>query len=307
MTHKSSARKIIVCVIAFTLLFLGVVGGQDNKPSTDPLVKFNMMVTDRTDRVVDDVRKEALQISDDVGPQAITYFAKDERPITCGFVVDASGSVRRMLAELIDSTKAVTTGLRENDEAFVARFVGRDNFRIKHEMTGDLESINDSIDDIYVEGGQTALHDAIDQALTYLEENSGSNPRSRHRILVLVSDGEDRASKIKDSQEILARVRKSDVQIFILGLTKFSGLQSANKATGFLSNLAEQTGGRALFPDFPGRMQDAAKEIARSLHMQFMVGYAAGSKPGERRIQIKWIGGDASKRRLIVRPVVTEG
>ena len=77
-------------------------------------------------------------------------------------------------------------------------------------------------------------------------------------------------------------MRKSDVQIFILGLTKFSGLQSANKATGFLSNLAEQSGGRALFPDFPGRMQDAAKEIARSLHMQFMVGYAAGSKPGER-------------------------
>jgi Ca-activated chloride channel homolog len=308
MTHKTPGRNTIARVFAITLLFLGAVAGQDNKPSAGPLVKFNLIVTDRTDRVVDDVRKEALQISDDGGPQAITYFAKDERPITCGFVIDASGSVRRMLAELIDSTKLVTTGLRENDEGFVARFVGRDNFRLKQEMTGDLESINDSIDGIYVEGGQTALHDAIDQALTYLEENSGSNPRSRHRILVLVSDGEDRASKIKDSQEILARVRKSDVQIFILALTKFSGLKSPNKATGFLNNLAEESGGRALFPDFSGRMPDAAKEIARSLHTQFVVGYAPGNKsPGERKIQVKWIGGaDASKRRLIARPVVTE-
>jgi Ca-activated chloride channel homolog len=308
MKHKTPGRNTIAGVIAFTLLFLGIVAGQDNKPSAEPLVKFNLMVTDRTDRIVDDVRKEALQVSDEGGPQAITYFAKDERPVTCGFVIDASGSVRRMLAELIDSTKVITTGLRENDEAFVAKFVGRDNFRIKAEMTGDIESINDSIDGIYVEGGQTALHDGIDQALTYLEENSGSNPRSRHRILVLVSDGEDRASKMKDSQEILARVRKSDVQIFILALTKFSGLQSAtNRATNFLNNLAEQSGGRALFPDFAGRLPEAAKEIARSLHTQFVVGYAAGSKSAsERRIQVKWIGGDASKRRLIARPLVTE-
>jgi VWFA-related protein len=311
MMQKFPRRNPIACITVLIIPFLGVAfPRQDNKPAADPQVRFNLIVTDRTDRVVDDVRREALQVTDDGGPQAITYFAKDERPVTCGFLIDASGSVRRVLAELIDSTKSVTTGLGASDEAFVARFVGRDNFQIKQEMTADRETISDTIDGIYVEGGQTALYDAIDQALTYLYENSGGAPGSRHRILVLVSDGEDRTSKIRDSQEILARVRKSDVQIFILALTKFSGLQSsAGKATGFLNNLAEQSGGRAFFPEFPGGLQSAAKEIARSLHTQFVVGYAAGNKStGERKIQVRWAGGaDPSKRRLIVRPVVSGG
>jgi Ca-activated chloride channel family protein len=122
-----------------------------------------------------------------------------------------------------------------------------------------------------------------------------------------VTDGEDRASRIKDSKEILARLRQSNVQVFVLALTKFSGLQSsAKRATELLENMAEQSGGRAFFPESASGLPNAAREIARTLQTQFVVGYASGNKSiGERRIQAKWIGrADQGNRKVITRPVI---
>jgi len=299
------ARPILL--LSVLVVFFSTGFSQPEAPATAAgrLVKLNVIVTDRSDRAADDVRIEDLQVAENGASQAVTHFSRDDRPITCGFVIDASGSVRRILNYLIDSSKLAAEGLKPGDEAFVVRFVGSEVFSFKEPMTTDLESIADALDDIYVEGGQTAVHDAVDKALTYLEENRSGDKHARRGVLVLVTDGEDRGSKIKDAKEILARARQSDVQIFVLGLTKFSGLQSsASKATSLLNGLAEQTGGRAFFPDSASSLPDAAREVARELHTQFTVGYAAKSTAAERRIQVKWVGQNDPKRKVITRPVV---
>ena len=296
---------LAIIVISFSPAF---AQGASSAPSPERLVKFNVIVTDRADRAVDDVRKEDLQVTENGTARALSLFARDERPLTIGFVIDASGSVRRILNYLIDSARVVAEGMKPDDEAFVARFVGPETFQIKEPMTTDRGSIEDAIDDIYVEGGQTAVHDALDKALTYLEENRSGDAKARRSVLVLVTDGEDRASKMKDAKAILARARQSDVQVFVLGLTKFSGLQSSgSKATSLLTGLAEQTGGRAFFPESASGLPDAAREVARELHTQFTLGYAVDEKTSgiEKRIHVKWVGqNDAAKRKVIVRPVV---
>jgi Ca-activated chloride channel family protein len=300
-------RKSFAWLTPFVLLIFAVSAlAQSEKPVSpaEQLVKLNVIVTDRSDRAVEDVRKEDLQLLEDGAAQIITYFGRDERPVTCGFVIDASGSVRRILPELIDSAKLAAAGLRDRDEGFVARFV--DTFQIKQEMTTDREAITDTLDDIYVQGGQTAFLDAVEKSLQYLEDNQSGDANSRRQILVLVTDGEDRG-KTKDSKTILTRVRQSKVQIFVLALTKVSSLQSsAKKAVGLLNDFAEQSGGRAFFPESSSALPDAAREIARDLHTQFVVGYAAGNKSmTERRIQAKWIGrGDQGNRKVITRPIV---
>ena len=307
MKRKNPTRAAIAG-LSFVLLFSAVSAQNEKSPAAqDKLIKINVLVTDRTDRAMDDVRKEDLQLLEDGVPQTISEFARDDRPVTCGLVVDASGSVRRILNQLIDASKAAAGGLKSGDEGFVARFVGRDMFQIKQEMTGELESIADALDDIYVEGGQTAVNDAVDNALKYLDENSSGDANSRRRVLVLVTDGEDRGSRNKDQKAILARVRQSDVQVFVLGLTKFSGLQSsAGKATAFLNGLAEQSGGVAFFPDSADDLPAAAQEIARYLHTQYRISYAS-SKSGstERKIQVRWAGqNDQAKRKVIFRPAL---
>jgi Ca-activated chloride channel family protein len=303
-----AVRPIFLLAIIFLSVSAGFAQAGASTPSSERLIKFNVIVTDRLDHAVDDVRKEDLQVTENGAARTLTHFAGDERPLTVGFVIDASGSVRRILNYLIDSAKLAAEGMKPGDEAFVARFVGPEMFQIKEPMTTDRGSIEDALDDIYVEGGQTAVHDALDKALTYLEENRSGDANARRSVLVLVTDGEDRASKIKDAKAILARARQSNVQIFALGLTKFSGLQSSgSKAMSLLSGLSEQSGGRAFFPVSASGLPDAARELARELHTQFTLGYVADDKGAaiERRVQVKWVGqNDAEKRKVIVRPVV---
>ena len=287
------------------LFFVPLVYAQEQTTQTQQLVKVSVIVTDRGQSIAD-VRKEDLQMIEDGVPQTVSYFAKDERPITCGLVIDGSGSVRRILMGLIDAAKSVVKGLDARDEGFVARFVGRDNFQIKQEITSDGKSIEDALDDIYVEGGQTALLDAVDNALKYLNEQRPADVNSRRRVLILVTDGEDRGSRLNDSKAMLARLRQSDVQVFVIGLTKFSGLQSSGgKAIDLLNGMAEQTGGRALFPDFDSGLPDVAARIARDLHMQYLIGYSAANRSGaEHKVQVKWIGQEQGKRKVIVRPSI---
>jgi VWFA-related protein len=302
-TDFARRAKRLVQFLSF-LFIVPVVCAQEQTTQTKQLIKVNVIVTDRG-RSVEDVRKEDLQVIEDGAPQTILYFAKDERPVTCGLVIDASGSVRRILMGLIDSAKTVVKGLDSRDEGFVARFVGRDNFQIKQELTSDRESMKDSLDDIYVEGGPTALLDAVDNALKYLDEQRPADVNSRRRVLILVTDGEDRASRLNDSKAMLAHLRHSDVQVFVIGLTKFSGLQSSEgKATNLLNGMAEQTGGRALFPDSESGLPDVASQIARDIHMQYMIGYDAANRSAgsEHKLQVKWIGQEQGKRKVIVRP-----
>ena len=301
-------RPIFLLATIFVSVSAAFAQAAPSAPSSERLIKFNVIVTDQADRAVDDARKEDLEVTENGAARTLTHFARDDRPLTVGFVIDASGSVRRILNYLIDSAKLAADGMKPGDEAFVARFVGPEMFQIKEPMTADIGSIGDVLDDIYVEGGQTAVHDAIDKALTYLEENRSGDAKTRRGVLVLVTDGEDRASKIKDSKAILARARQSDVQIFVLGLTKFSGLQSsASKATSLLNTLAEQSGGRAFFPATASGLPDAAREVARELHRQFTLGYVADDKSAglERRVQVKWVGQQDGKWKVILRPVVT--
>jgi Ca-activated chloride channel homolog len=307
LVHRA-VRSIFLLAVIFVFASSSFAQAGTSAPSSERSVKFNVIVTDSADHAVDDVRKEDLQVSENGATRTLTHFALDDRPLTVGFVIDGSGSVRRILNYLIDSAKLAAEGMKPGDEAFVARFVGPEQFQIKEPMTTERGSIEDALDDIYVEGGQTAVHDALDKALTYLEENRSGDAKARRGVLVLVTDGEDRASKIKDAKAMLARARQSNVQIFVLGLTKFSGLQSSgSKATSLLNGLSEQSGGRAFFPASASGLPEAAREVARELHMQFTLGYAVDEKysTGERSVQVKWVGqNDAGKRKVIVRPLV---
>ena len=241
---RRQASVVLLCLIAT----IGISAQTPAPaPQSDQVTRLSIVITDRAGHSVFDVRKEDLQLLVDGVPQTLEYFARDQRPLTCGLLIDASGSVRHMLPTLMSAAKTIVAGLQPTDEAFVGRFVGRDNFRIVRELTADREALNAAINDIYVEGGQTAVIDAVDKGLRYMDENRAADP-SRRRILVLVTDGEDRASRMNDPKALFSVLRNSDVQVFAIGLTKLANLQSpAEKAIELLKGLADHSGGRALF------------------------------------------------------------
>ena len=206
---RRQASVVLLCLIAT----IGISAQTPAPaPQSDQVTRLSIVITDRAGHSVFDVRKEDLQLLVDGVPQTLEYFARDERPLTFGLLIDASGSVRHILPTLMNAAKTIVAGLRPTDEAFVGRFVGRDNFRIVRELTADREALNAAINDIYVEGGQTAVIDAVDKGLRYMDENRAADP-SRRRILVLVTDGEDRASRMNDPKALFSVLRNSDVQV----------------------------------------------------------------------------------------------
>ena len=90
--------------------------------ASERLVKFNVIVTDRMDLVVDDVRKEDLQVTENGSARTWTQFARDDRPLTVGVVTDASGSGRRMLNYLIDADK-IAAHTKAYEDRFLSPFV----------------------------------------------------------------------------------------------------------------------------------------------------------------------------------------
>src|SRR5437660_970219 len=60
-------------------------------------VRLSVIVTDRSNHSVDNVTKEQIRLLEDNAPQTISFFSKDERPVTYGVAIDASGSFRFLL------------------------------------------------------------------------------------------------------------------------------------------------------------------------------------------------------------------
>lgn len=145
------------------------------------------------------------------------------------------------------------------------------------EFTADKTLLNRGLDSLYVEGGQSAVVDAIYIAVQHVAKRRKSG--DRRRAVVVLSDGEDRASYYT-ADKLVDLLRATDVQLFIMGIVaQLDGVGSLTKqsprdtAKELMGRLAKESGGRVFFPKDFEELRHAAKEIAHDLHKQFMVRY----------------------------------
>ncbi|MEP6925916.1 MAG: VWA domain-containing protein, partial [Pyrinomonadaceae bacterium] len=193
------------------------------------LVNLSVRVVDRNGHIVADVRPDEFKISEDGVPQKVEFVSKEDVPINYGLVVDNSGSLRAQLDKVIESGKIIIAANKAADSTFVIRFVSSDKIEELQSFTKDKEKLNDALENLYPEGGQTAIIDAVilaaEKASEY-EKGKRTEDKSR-RALVLITDGEDRDSYYKE-EDLIRQLRESDVQIYPIGfvneLSKDSGL-----------------------------------------------------------------------------------
>jgi len=75
----------------------------------------------------------------------------------------------------------------------------------------------DGLDSLYVEGGQTAIIDAVYLSAEHVSEyKKGGDDDRRRRALIVITDGEDRNSFYKQ-EKLFSRLREEDVQIYVIG------------------------------------------------------------------------------------------
>jgi len=249
------------------------------------LVQLHVRVIDRNNKPINNVPENAFHIFEDGVPQTIQTFTREEVPISYGLAVDTSGSLRSQLQSVIDAGKTIINSNKSGDETFLVRFISSDKIETVQDFTDNKEQLMDGLDSFYVEGGQTAIIDAVYLSAEHVSEyRKGDEGDRRRRALIVITDGEDRNSFYKQEQ-LFARLREEDVQIFVIGfvneLDKDAGLirkSPRDKAVNLINRLASETGGRAFFPESISELPEIANEIIRDLRTQYVISYDPTNK-----------------------------
>ena len=135
------------------------------------LVNLDVRVVDRNNRTLNNLRQEDFKILEDNQPQKIEFFSKSEVPTNYSLVIDNSGSLRQQLDKVIEAGKIMVNANRKDDETSVIRFVSRDKISIEQPFTADKDELFYRLDNLFVEGGQTAVRDAVYLAVQSIEEH----------------------------------------------------------------------------------------------------------------------------------------
>jgi Ca-activated chloride channel family protein len=249
------------------------------------LVQLHVRVIDRNNKPINNVPQSEFHIFEDGVPQTIETFTREEVPISYGLAVDTSGSLRSQLQSVIDAGKTIINSNKSGDETFLVRFISSDKIETVQDFTDSKEQLLDGLDSFYVEGGQTAVIDAVYLSAEHVSEyRKGDEGDRRRRALIVITDGEDRNSFYKQEQ-LFSRLREEDVQIFVIGfvneLDKDAGLirkSPRDKAVNLINRLASETGGRAFFPESISELPQIANEIIRDLRTQYVISYNPTNK-----------------------------
>ncbi len=258
------------------------------------LVVLPATVQDRHGQRISDLKQSDFSVYEDRVAQRIRLFRHEDIPVTVGLVVDHSGSMSAKLAEVTAGAKAFVRSSNPDDQMFVVNFN-------KTVSLGLPDSIGFSSHAEELERaiwrapavGETALYDAIVAALARLQ--AGGRDK---KVLVVISDGADNASKHSLAQ-VLDMAARSSAIIYTVGLFAPED-QDANPRV--LHRLAQATGGEAFFPRELSDVVTICERIARDIRSQYTIGYVSGNLNREGVYRTVRVAAQAQDRgRLFVR------
>ena len=308
MNCLGKLSRAFVCA-ALLSVAAAVASAQEQAPAVQPAaappVRINVMLTGGKGRAAPELKREDLRVYVDNIERPVVSFEKEVLPVSYGLVVDNSGSLRSQANAVVAAAKYLVEQNGPSDEAFVVRFVSSDNIQILQTLTADKAALAGALDSMRIQGGQTALLDALYLAGDYLIKNANRSGAPKRRLaLLLVSDGEDRLSSHK-AEEVLRLLKDGGVQVFCVGLTgeleENRGFISKGKrqnAKDLLAKIASETGGRVFYVEKDGELEAAVSDVAGNLRTRYVVGYTPpepGGK-GQGKVEVKLVGAPGKEK-----------
>jgi len=236
------------------------------------LVVLRIAVNDQQGRAAMSLKQNAFKVYEDGVEQQVALFSSEESPVSWGLVLDRSGSMMGMISDVYGAALHVIDEGTSRDETFIVTFNKRPE--LISDFTSDRHRLENSILGLRADG-ETALFDAVAFALDRLKQ-----AKYRKRVLVVVTDGEDNASKLK-FRALIERAEEEETLIYTVGMFGEMGSSSGLLARlmgdrdgrGELKKLAEVTGGSSHFPNNADQCRSVMKEIAREVSQQYNLGY----------------------------------
>ena len=221
------------------------------------IVQVNAVVK-AGNRFVKGLTRESFRLFDDKQPQPITDLIAGG-PMQLLLVLDVSDSMKGALADLRTAARGFLKAIGDGHQVTVVAFNDTTFTIARPEM--NPEERTQALDQLSAWGG-TALYDAIAESIQRL------NGRAR-KALIVFSDGEDRDSRVT-FPDVRRFIDESDATVFTVGLGRGASQQDLRAKLG---ELADASGGLALFADDPEELAEPFADIVETLANQYTLSF----------------------------------
>src|SRR5215469_11256303 len=305
-------RIPVLCTVFFAL-FLPVSGqNQANSQATDQqgdlptfrknvnIVNVYFTVKDHHGGLIPNLSQDNFEVLENGRPQTIKYFnAETNLPLTLGLLIDSSGSMQRMLdTEKVVAVDFLRKVVTDKDLGFIISFdISVD---LLQDLTSDVHLLDAGLKQakINVGGGSsgipglgqgpvpisnpkgTLLYDAV-----YLASDEVLGKQVGRKAMVMLTDGVDEGSRLK-LRDAIEAAQKADAICYVLLLSD----PQYGSDMHDMSQLAEQTGGRAIEVNNPNKIAGAFEQISKELRSQYSLGYSPDDEKRDgtfRKIELK--------------------
>ena len=289
------------------------------------LVNVLFNAVDRDRRYVTTLRRDDVRVFENEAPQEIAAFQHETNlPISIAILIDVSFSQAIPLPDEQQAAKRFVESILRpgRDEVAVLSFSG--TATVEQDLTDDADELRRAIDSVVVEPiadkdtfyeyeqgeraevapaqndvfglpGSTALWDAVWATSTELMARA---PRNARRAVVVLSDGDDTSSRVRREAAVEAAV-KSNTVVYTIGFeSDCDGCRFEKKA---LRRLAEETGGRAFFPETAADFNAAFGQIEHELRTQYLLSYVPTNRQRDgsfRRIRLEITNRELQKQKI---------
>ena len=237
------------------------------------------------------LQPESFRLLEDGQPQEILFFAQEGLPVHIAIVLDTSGSVRSEWGAIRYATRRFIEHLKPEDRFSLTTF--NTEIRLKMDWGTETGRLGPVLTSIYCKD-DTKVWDAV-----WVVSNDVFRGVEGKRVMIIMSDGLDNRSAVTFEEAVQAAVHE-EVAVYVVSKTEalrqlmetlyrdIPRQQFAN-ADLALRKLAYETGGRVLYPNNFGQLDDIYADVDEELRNQYTLGYVSSNtdKDGSyRRIDV---------------------
>ena len=226
-------------------------------------VVLHATVVDDKNHMVMTLDRSAFTILENNQPQTITSFRHEDIPVAMGIVIDNSGSMREKRDKVNKAALNLVRSSNPQDQVFVVNF--NDEYYLDQPFTGDINKLREALEKVEARGG-TALYDAIVASAEYEKKQA----RLQNRVLFVVTDGEDNASRETLEEAVRRLQEENGPTVYAIGLL---GEEKSRRARRALETIAQRTGGLVFLPRTLDEVDEISRNVAHDIRSQYTIGY----------------------------------
>ena len=220
------------------------------KVSTD-LVVFDAQVIDKkSKRTIGDLTKDDFAITENGVKQEVSYFSRDELPLSIILLLDVSRSVRPIIHEIRDGALNALQRLKPEDEVAVMAF--GTTYQLVQDFTKDRRLVSQKIESATATerlGNGTFLSSALESAAAHMQKAPAAGNR---RVIIVVTDN-IAITPDRETKYIVDELLDTGTVIYGLivqaALGKFFKVMSLGQLSKGVNEFVERTGGEIVGAD----------------------------------------------------------